>query len=197
MSKIKSIKVNQLELDRIVANANNSDLAQLEYLHKINPLLFEIEYESETRYWPNGALFNKPDDDTCVWCVGSSLELKKYVVQTQDHFGDYQMNKVYLTTKCLFDDRAKAEKYAQALNDRMAIERRIQEINFENDWVVDWSDFTQEKWYFWYRHDSINYSCNYSAQSRDIHVCKQAAEWFINTDEFTLEQKKHFINIYD
>ena len=90
MSKIKSIKVNQLELDRIVANANNSDLAQLEYLHKINPLLFEIEYESETRYWPNGALFNKPDDDTCVWCVGSSLELKKYVVQTQDHFGDYK-----------------------------------------------------------------------------------------------------------
>lgn len=213
MPKIKSIKLknNVIEVDETMSDEMAKIIEQ--YPHTIGSC-FEIEYEKPAvRYWDNGALYDEVELGMPVYLINIItdvdlrkikyfVEKRKFLTNSNNEFkgkNNATLWFIALENGLVFDDEAKAERWAECLNDKIAIERRLQEINFDNDWVADWSNSYQKKFYISFDHyeSILDSACLYGEQSGDFYMCEQAKDWFLTTDEFSERAKKHFLEIID
>jgi hypothetical protein len=170
---------------------NKITIKQGEYTLDEIKKMFE---ENRIFKYPNGA-------------VVEALENKQpyfYIGDVWDGFGSYYTNskidKCRLLTRNVFLTREEAEKEFHRKARYYGIIKEIDKINREENWVCDWNDSGQAKWYLYYNYmkDSLhNYFRGekaYICRQNDTYMCKKAIDWVITLPD---GDKKILIGIYD
>jgi len=98
-----------------------------------NDEFFQINFEKETRYNPNGSLATEPEDGSRCYIVG--YKDKRYTVNHTHFIHSNDCDQFALKTERLFDVQEIAENWAKILNSNLEIREKIKEINFENGYT--------------------------------------------------------------
>jgi hypothetical protein len=93
--------------------------------------------------------------------------------------------------------KEEAEKELKRTVRYYEIINEIDKINREENWVANWNDSGQAKWYLFYAYGNMNRFCQnhtYSCRYHDTYMSKKAADWALTLPD---EDKKILIGIYE
>jgi len=169
-----------------------------EQLLKDNPDWFEeikeleeVEKPKPVLTYRNGALVREPQKETTYGYIVDLIE--KQVGEAKWTGSDFD-----------FDNLAKQNCFLGYMAIDLALDniliynriyKRIKEIDFENDFVCDWSDNHQTKYLACFDWEYLHKSFDYDYQSHSqgvIYMSKQAKDWLLS-DEVTTADFRIFI----
>jgi hypothetical protein len=138
--------------------------------------------------YKNGAVVHAPAVGTHYWIVASDFDL---INQCYD---DTVYDIKRLQNKSVFLSREEAKAYSKRRNVYNKLEKQIIIINHEHDWVADWSDGEQEKYYIIYTYATNKYQsvCVTYNQVTAYHMCKEAIDWLLS-DEVSDNERKIWV----
>jgi len=162
----------------------------LEDLLKNHPNDFIINYK-ETPKFPNGAEVFAPEEGTRYfysYCDDDGVPQTTWNGKSDDFF--------FLKSQMVFLGKDKCHSSTVLKDRHLEIVQKVYEINAENNWVVDWNNKNQNKYYCYWLHteNKINFACS-GATQRGVEVYYGGkAEDYIKT----LSEKdiKAFLLIY-
>jgi hypothetical protein len=143
--------------------------------------------------YPNGAVVEDLEFDQGHYCIYDAQVVYR---------GRYYSNedKYDLLTRNIFLTQEEAERELERKIRYFEIINEIDKINRDENWVADWRDGNQKKWYLFYSYmsDCLNnrfvrdkaYTCRRS----NIYMSEKAIDWVMNLPD---EDKKILIGIYD
>jgi len=155
------------------------------------PDAFLIEYEKETPKYPNGAEILEPETGTRYFYKNEDLN----DVDNREWIGEVN-DRLLLRKQEVFLDKDKC-RYSIVLKIRhLKIVQKVYQINAENDWVADWSDEKQKKYYCYFNSSFDRVEFSYVVTFQDggkSYYSKQAQEYI---DTLSIEDQKAFLLIY-
>jgi hypothetical protein len=141
--------------------------------------------------YKNGAVVHAPKEDTSYWFVASDFDL--IPTRYDEGFGDTDIKR--LQNKSVFLSKGEAKAYVEKVKIYNKLEKQIIIINHEHDWVADWSDGEQEKYYIIYTYATNKYQsvCVTYNQVTAYHMSEQAINWLLS-DEVSDNERKIWID---
>jgi len=140
--------------------------------------------------YKNGAVVCLPNITTKYWYINFNSSRINYTTIGSNHFFDKQR----LEAKNLFITMEEAEEYLRRQKIFNRLEKAITLINYNNNWVADWNDANQEKYYLCQTYN-VNFLDAISRVTNDgaHYMCQQAMNWLLS-DQVTDEERKIWIN---
>lgn len=139
--------------------------------------------------YKNGAVVHGCELDTNYWYVDSDNMIEEdYWAPRFSPFHEKR-----LANKNVFLTKEEARSYVVKKNIYNEIEKQITIINHANNWVADWTDDTQEKYYLQYIDGRFIFMCYQSLRVSGVHyMCKQALDWLLS-NKVNDEQRKIWV----
>ena len=84
-----------------------------------------------------------------------------------------------------------AQTIPEILKKHWEVKKKLKEINSENDWIADWGDPDQKKYYVYYDSDraTFDFWWNKAIKRQHFYMCEQAKDYF-----FTLSTEDNQAN---
>lgn len=142
--------------------------------------------------YPNGAVVNAPRPGTDYWSISDDGSV--FV----EGFCSYESDQYRLASQNVFVTEEEAEKalYVESIHNKYL--KKIIEINTENNWVADWSNADQLKYYVsWdYKLKGKGYSYNtFASIGGVVYMCREAKDYMVS-DEVSINDFKAFLKMY-
>jgi hypothetical protein len=139
--------------------------------------------------YPNAAVVEDLEFDQGHYCIYDAQVVYR---------GRYYSNedKYDLLTRNIFLTKEEAEKELKRKKRYFEIINEIDKINRDENWVADWNDDEQVKWFLYYNYINNNFICEdaYMCHKNNIYMSKKAIDWVMTLPD---EDKKILIGIYD
>lgn len=97
-----------------------------------------------------------------------------------------------------FDTKEAAQIWADKLKRAYELKLKLEQINIENDWVADWENQKQAKYYFLYWDYPNNNKRNlfdYHSRDAKFYMCEQARDYAMS-NAVSREDFKNFIEVF-
>ena len=177
-------------------NATVQDIlesATLADLIRMKPEAFVIENEKETPKFPNGAEVFAPKIGTKYFYSYNDAE-----GVSQTTWNDDIDDILYLRNQLVFLEKEKCESSTVLKDRHLEITQKIYQINAENDWVADWSDQKQSKYFVLWDHPNSHGYYGVLDEGKmqsggEVYYCEQAQR-YVKT--LSVEDQKAFLLIY-
>jgi len=158
-----------------------------------NPEACDITYQKEeTAKFPNGAEVFALENGAEYYCHNSDTgDISK---NTWSH---HNLHEIFLRNQLVFLDEDKARFSTKLEKRHLEITQKIYQINAENNWVEDWSDKGQSKYYCYWSHgaNKAYFTYSYVYQScGEVYYCEKAERYLKTLSE---EDQKAFLLIYN
>jgi len=143
--------------------------------------------------YPNGAVVEAVEDGKYFYITNNGAVDFYY-------FKNDLVDKYNLLIRNVFLTQEEAEKEAKRKKRYYEIINEIEKINREQEWIADWNDDNQKKWYLFYSYmsDCLNNrfvrNKAYTCRRSNIYMSEKAIDWVMSLPD---EDKKILINIYD
>jgi len=160
-------------------------------IEELNTLIETAKKPSQI-FYENGACVRPLKDGQTYWYINGANDV--YECQWNNFNAD--LNR--LANQNLFLSKEYALKALDVMFTHNRILAKIKEIDAENNWKADWSDFNQKKYYvFWdFEHKAklSDYSRLYNRAN--IYMSEQSSDWLMS-DEVSDSDFRKFLKIYD
>ena len=136
-------------------------------------------------FYPDGAVMNLKEGEK-YWVVYTNGKTEC------GFFNDDSNDKSRLFAGLLYPTEKDAINSYEILKDKYELIRKITEINAENNWVCDWNNRDQAKYYLVYNVKSFRFAASYNIKSQNIYMCKSAIDYLLSS-KITDKQRHNFL----
>jgi hypothetical protein len=148
--------------------------------------------EKKVLKYPNGAVVEAPEMYSEYYNIDTPSDVTKYLwICDSLELSRLKNQNIFLT-------KEEAEKAldVELTHDRLL--KKIIEINAENDWVADFKNPNQNKYFlYWCNGDrDKSWSMQYIRRTGTIYMCEQAKDYMMS-DAISGEDFKKFLKIYE
>ena len=175
---------------------NKLTIKQGEYTLDEIKKMFE---ENRILKYPNGAVVEALENTQRYFFFGdhSGVCFDSNYNTGEIERGLSESDKHRLLTRNVFLTKEEAEKELKRTVRYYEIINQIEKINRDENWIADWNDSIQKKWYLFYAYGNMNRFCQnhtHSCRYHDTYMCKKAVDWALALPD---GDKKILIGMYD
>ena len=161
--------------------------------YKLVPVDTTTEEEiKSTLFYPNGAVVYQPEYNQEYWYFDAAAPVDR------SHWEDHPTDICHLRSQQMFLTEEACQNAKDVDDTHNRLLTKIVEINAENNWILDWSDSEQVKyWLGWDYRDGRKYSTGGRQLDYSTSVmCIQANDYMMS-DQVSDADFKKFLKIYN